>query len=127
MRDRKLAELQEWRRGCGVLWVSEMLRADGRTPRQRYTAALRVASGGADLARLRRILFGSGRIEAGPTRRVGYPASEAWTAIRVGDWVWRGSAPLRVCSVRSGSVGARSSARCCSDAGISYVPAWRNR
>ena len=80
MRDRKLSEFQEWRRGCGVLWVSEVLRADGRTPRQRYTAALR-AAGGADLARLRRILFGPGRVEVGPARRVGYSALEAWTAI----------------------------------------------
>ena len=29
MRGRKLTELQEWRRGHGVLWVSELLRADG--------------------------------------------------------------------------------------------------
>ena len=56
-RGRKLMELQEWRRGGRVLWVSELLRADGRTPRRRYSEELRVASG-ADEARLKRILFG---------------------------------------------------------------------
>ena len=85
-RDRKLPEFQAWLRGCGVLWVSEMLRTDGRTPRRRYKEALRTA-GSADLARLRRILFGPGRAEDGPTRRVGYLALEAWTANRVGDWI----------------------------------------
>ena len=108
MRGRKLTELPEWRRGHGVLWVSELLRADGRTPRRRYSAALRAASG-ADEARLRRILFGPGRSEAGPARRA---TLEAWTTIRVGDWIWRGSSPFRVCSVGSGSVGARGSTRC---------------
>ena len=68
-RGRKLMELQEWRRGNGVLWVSKLLRADGRTPRRRYIAELRAASG-ADEARLKRVLFGPGRSEAGPTRRV---------------------------------------------------------
>ena len=67
-RGRKLMELQEWRRGNGVLWVSELQRADGRTPRRRYSEQLRAASG-ADEARLKRILFGPGRSEAGPTRR----------------------------------------------------------
>ena len=55
-----MKELQEWRRGNGVLWVSELLRADGRTPRRRYSEQLRAASG-ADEARLRRVLFGPGR------------------------------------------------------------------
>ena len=68
-RGRKLMELQEWRRGNGVLWVSELLRADGRTPRRRYSEQLRAASG-ADEARLKRIRFGPGRSEAGPTRRI---------------------------------------------------------
>jgi len=79
-RGRQLPELQEWRRGNGVLWVSELLRADGRTPRRRYSAQLRAASG-ADEARLRRILFGPGRSEAGPARRVGLPALGAWTIV----------------------------------------------
>ena len=44
-RGHKLTELQEWRHGHGVLWVSELLRADGRTPRRRYSEELRAASG----------------------------------------------------------------------------------
>ena len=44
-RGRKLMELQEWRHGHGVLWVSELLRVDGRTPRRRYSEELRAASG----------------------------------------------------------------------------------
>ena len=64
------------------------------------------------MARLRRILFGPGRSEAGPARRVGFSTSEAWTIIRVGDWVWRDSTLLCVCSVRSGIICARDSARC---------------
>ena len=111
MRGRKLTELMKWRRGHGVLWVSELLRADGRTPRWRYANALRAASC-ADEARLRRILFGPGRIEAGPARRVGFAATEARTTVRVGDWIWRGSVPHRVCSFGSGRVGAHGSARC---------------
>ena len=50
-RGRQLMEIQKWRRGHGVLWVSELLRADGRTPRRRYLTQLRAASG-ADEARL---------------------------------------------------------------------------
>ena len=65
-RGRNLMKLQEWRRGNGVLWVSELLRADGRTPRRWYSEQLRAVSG-ADEARLKRILLGPGRIEA-PTR-----------------------------------------------------------
>ena len=36
----KVTELQRWRRGCNVMWVSEMLRADGRTLRTRFAAGL---------------------------------------------------------------------------------------
>jgi len=83
-RVRQLAELQKWRRRHGVLWVSELLRVDGRTPRRRYLAQLRAASG-ADEAQLRRVLFGPGRVEAGPARRVGLLTLEAWTTVRKGD------------------------------------------
>ena len=106
-----MKELQEWRRGNGVLWVSELLRADGRTPRRRYSEQLRAASG-ADEARLRRVLFGPGRSEAGPARRVGPVTLEAWTTVRAGDWLWVGSALSRVSSVAGGRVRARDSARC---------------
>ena len=108
---RQLKELQSWRRGHGVLWVSELLRADGRTPRRHYMAQLRAASG-ADEARLRRILFGPGRIEAGPARRVGLPTLEAWTTVRTGDWLWIDSALNQVVSVEGGRMKARASARC---------------
>ena len=91
-------ELQGWRQGNWVLWVSELLRADGRTPRRRYSDQLRAASG-ADEARLKRLLFGPGRSEAGPTRRVGPATLEAWTTVRVGDWLWRGSALNQVTSI----------------------------
>ena len=108
---RQLKELQNWRRGHGVLWVSELLRADGRTPRRRYMAQLRAASG-ADEARLRRILFGPGRIEAGPARRVGLPTLEAWTTVRTGDWLWVDSALNQVVSVEGGRMKARASVMC---------------
>jgi hypothetical protein len=110
-RGRQVKELQEWRRGNGVLWVGELLRADGRTPRRRYSEQLRAASG-ADEARLRRVLFGPGRSEAGPARRVGPTALEAWSTVRAGDWLWVGSALSRVSSVAGGRVRARDSARC---------------
>ena len=108
---RQLKELQNWRRGHGVLWVSELLRADGRTPRRRYMAQLRAASG-ADEARLRRILFGPGRVEAGPARRVGLPTLEAWTTVRTGDWLWVDSALNQEVSVEGGRMKARASVRC---------------
>ena len=110
-RGRQLSELQKWRRGHGVLWVSELLRVDGRTPRRQYLAQLRAASG-ADEARLRRMLFGPGRTEAGPARRVGLPALEAWTMVRTGDWLWVDSVLNQVLSVAGGRVRARASARC---------------
>ena len=83
-RGHKLMELQEWRRGSGVLWVSELLLADGRTPRRRYSEQLRAASG-ADEARLKRILFDPGRSEAGPTRRTEM-TDEAQQRSRHGRW-----------------------------------------
>ena len=39
--DDEVTELQRRRRGCNVLWVSELLRADGRTLRTRFDAGLR--------------------------------------------------------------------------------------
>ena len=112
---RQLAELQEWRRGNGVLWVSELLCADDRTPRRRYLEQLREASG-ADEARLRRIVFGPGCSEAGPTRRVGPAALEVWTTIRPNAWLWVDSAIHRVTSVVDGRVRARGSTRCDTEA-----------
>ena len=93
-----------------MLWISELLRADGRTPRRRYSEQLRAASG-ADEARLRRILFGPGRSEAGPARRVGPAMVEAWTTVRTGDWLWLGSALDQVSSIAGGRVRARGSTR----------------
>ena len=110
-RGRQLTELQQWRRGHGVLWVSELLRVDGRTPRRRYSAQLRAASGEEE-ARLRRVLFGPGRLEAGPARRVGLPTLEAWTAVRTGDWLWVDSVLNQVVSADGGRVKARVSILC---------------
>ena len=39
--DDEVTDLQRWRRGCNVVWVSELLRADGRTLRTRFAAWLR--------------------------------------------------------------------------------------
>ena len=72
---------------------------------------LRAASG-ADEARLRRILFGPGRVEAGPARRVGPPTLEAWTTVRTGDWLWVNSALNQVVSAEGGRVKARASILC---------------
>ena len=118
---RQLKELQKWRRGHGVLWVSELLRADGRTPRRRYMAQLRAVSG-ADEARLRRILFGPGRVEAGPARRVGLPTLEAWTTVRTGDWLWVDSALNQVVSAGGGRMKARASVMCNTERSRHSVP-----
>ena len=70
------------------------------------------AASGADEARLRRILFGPGRIEAGPARRVGLRTLEAWTTVRTGDWLWVDSALNQVVSVEGGRMKARASVLC---------------
>ena len=93
LKDSELANMQKWRRDNKVMWVSELLRADGRTLRQRFTVGLKhaVANCEPDAMRLCKIAFGSGRTALGPIARVGLPLSAAWDAMEMCDFVWRKS------------------------------------
>ena len=78
--------LQNPKNGATIVHVGEWSETRGKYEKSpavgsllantQYAAALRAVSG-VDLARLRRILFAPGRIEAGTARRVGYPTSAA--------------------------------------------------
>ena len=106
LKDSELANMQKWRRDNKVMWVSELLRADGRTLRQRFTVGLKhaVTNCEPDAMRLCKIAFGSGRTAPGPTARVGLPLAAAWDSMEIGDFVWRKSCVCKivrkkVCSV----------------------------
>ena len=81
-----------------MMWVSELLRADGRTLRQRFTVYLKhaVMNCEPDAMRLCKIAFGSGRTAPGPTARVGLPLAAAWDSMEIGDFVWRMSCVCKI-------------------------------
>ena len=63
MTDEELASFQIWRRAAKVMWVSELLRADGRTLRTRFDRDLqrRVRNCEEEALRLCMVAFGHGR------------------------------------------------------------------
>ena len=90
--EEEIGRLQRWRRACGVMWVSELFRADGVTLRDCFAHNLtaRVRRCEPDATRLCDIAFGPGR---GPTSqsdrpRVGLPTPAAWDVISVGSFIW---------------------------------------
>ena len=103
--DDEVTELQRWRRGCNVMWVGELLRADGRTLRTRFAAELRqhIWNCEADAQRICNVTFGRGRIIApAPRGRVGLPRAAAWDVIEVGEFVWRDNCVCEVTERRAG-------------------------
>ena len=103
LKDSELANMQKWRRDNKVMWVSELLRADGRTLRQRFTVGLKhaVTNCEPDAMRLCKIAFGSGRTAPGPTARVGLPLAAAWDSMEIGDFVWRMSCVCKIVRKKS--------------------------
>ena len=75
MTDEKLASFQIWRRAAKVMWVSELLRADGRTLRTRFDSDLqrRARNCEEEALRLCMMAFGHGRTRPARRRRMGIP------------------------------------------------------
>ena len=85
------------------MWVSEMLRADGRTLRTRFAAELRqrVRNCEVDAQRICTVAFGRGRTAPGPRGRVGLPRVAACDVIEVGEFVWRDNCVCEVIGRRA--------------------------
>ena len=82
-----------------VMWVSELLRADGRTLRKRFQTGLALGVRNCEdhALRLCSIAFGCGRTSPHPTKsRVGKLLRAAWDLIHVGQFVWVRGCPARV-------------------------------
>ena len=95
-----LAMIQRWRREHDLVWVSELLRCDGLTPRAAVVAAKAEASDAL------RVLID--RAIAGPMRvsgpRVGSPILAAWNSVRVGHWLFAMGRVGRVTEVEGDGV-----------------------
>ena len=91
MTDEELASFQTWRRAAKVMWVSELLRADGRTLRSRFERDLqrRVRNCEVEALRLWMVAFGHSRTRPARRRRVGIPKPALWTMLEVGELLWR--------------------------------------
>ena len=91
MTDDELASFQTWRRAAKVMWVSELLCADGRTLRSRFDRDLqrRVRNCEVEALQLCMVAFGHGRTRPARRRRVGIPKPALWTVLEVGDLLWR--------------------------------------
>ena len=87
--DGDIYDFQRWRRRLGIMWTSELLRADGRTLRTRFAADLvrRARNCETDALRLCNIAFGRGRTSPGPRSRVGLPLPAAREVIGVGEFL----------------------------------------
>ena len=94
MADEELASFRTWRRASKVMWVSELLRADGRTLRSRFDRDLqrRARNCEVDALRLCMVAFGHGRTRPARRRRVGIPKPALWTVLGVGELLWRDNA-----------------------------------
>ena len=88
--DADVAALQQWRRRHGVMWVSELLRADGRTLKHRVGHDLqrRIDNCEDEALRLYSIAFGSGLKSPSVRPRVGRVLRAAWDGVRAGDYIW---------------------------------------
>ena len=90
--DSDMAVLQQWRRRHDVMWESELLRADGRTLKNRFGDDLqrRIGNCEDDALRLCSIAFGSGLKSPSVRSRVGRMLRAAWGGVRAGDYIWHG-------------------------------------
>ena len=97
--DADMAALQQWRRRHGVMWVSDLLRADGRTLKHRFGHDLQRRIDNCEDDALRRcsIAFGSGLKSLSVRPRVGRVLRAAWDGVRAGDYIWHSGV---LCGVR---------------------------
>ena len=109
MTDEELASFQTWRRAAKVMWVSELLRADGRTLRSRFDRGLqrRARNCEVEVLRLCMVAFGHGRTRPARRRRVGIPKPALWTVLDVGELLWRGDAVCVITSMNADSACVR--------------------
>ena len=100
--DSDVVALQRWRRRHGAMWVSELLRADGRTLRNRFSDGLqrRIDNCEADALRICSVTFGSGLKSPSVRPRVGRMVRTAWGCVREGNYIWHGGMLWR--SARAG-------------------------
>ena len=103
--DAEIAALQSWRRQHDVIWVSELLRADGRTLCGKYSRGLPVSVSNLEDAAIRLcfIAFGSGLTGPSKRPRRGRLRRAAWDRVREGDFVWHDG---MLCEVQEVKVGA---------------------
>ena len=104
------ASLKRWRRRENVVWVSELLRADGRTLRTRFGKHLRQKVGNleGDSMRLSSIAFGTGLKEPAMAPRVGFMTRAAWDRVREGEFIWHDDTVCEVMSILRDEVQLRS-------------------
>ena len=89
----KIARLQRLRREHGVMWVTEMFRADRLTLRDRFTTNLAARARRCEPVAIRLCNISFGRRGRGPGNqsnrpRVGFPNPAAWGVVGVGSYVW---------------------------------------
>ena len=87
MTDEELASSQVWRRAAKAVWVSELLRMDGRTLRTRFDRDLqrRACNCEEEALRLSMVAFGHGRARPARRRRVGILKPALWTVLEAGE------------------------------------------
>ena len=104
--DADVAALQRWRRRHGIMWVSELLRADGRTLRHRFGHDLkrRVGNCEDEALRLCSIAFGSGLTSPSMRPRVGRALRAAWDDVRAGEYIWHSGVLCEVQQLGSSTV-----------------------
>ena len=97
--DSDVAALQQWRRRHGVMWLSELLRVDGRTLKNSFGHDLqrRIDNCEDDALRLCSIAFGSGLKSPSVRPRVGRMLRAAWGGVWASDYIWHGGV---LCAVR---------------------------
>ena len=104
--DADVAALQRWRRRHDIMWVSELLRADGRTLRHRFGHDLkrRVDNCEDEALRLCSIAFGSGLTPPSVRPRVGRALRAAWDDVRAGEYIWHSGVLCEVQQLGSSTV-----------------------
>ena len=108
--DDQLASFQTRRRAARVMWVTELLQADGRTMRRVkfHDALLRRAQNlEVEAMRLCTVAYGHGRTTPGARRRVGLPTCAAWGELGIGGMLWREGTVLVIARRDAESAGAR--------------------
>ena len=111
--DSEIAPRHSWRRKHGAMWVSELLRADGRTIRAKYSRGSHVSVSNleGDAMRLCSTAFGDGLTSPPERPRVGRLRRAAWDGVREGDFVWHDGTLCEVQELEADEVTLRTYSR----------------